>query len=94
MTTITPATVLRKNDGVFSGDVDGEIVAMNVQNGKYYHLNGTGSRIFALLEDPLSVQALCEKLQPRYRAGGEVLGRDVLEFVREMVDFGLIDAAG
>ncbi len=93
MPTITPETLLKKNDGVFSGVVDDETVAMSVQNGKYYRLNATGSRILALLEEPRSFQDLCETLHQRYGGDGTVLGQDVVEFVNEMVKLGLIETA-
>ncbi len=92
MLTINPETILRKSDSVFSGVVDDETVAMSIQNGKYYSLNATASRILALLEEPRTLGSLCDALQRRYRVDGAVLGQDVREFVREMLDFGLIEA--
>jgi hypothetical protein len=91
MPTITLDTLVRRNDDVFSGVVDNETVAMNVQNGKYYHLNETGSRIFALLEEPRSVQALCVELRSQFQADEEILHRDVITFLGEMADMGLIE---
>lgn len=90
MTKITLETVVSRNGDVFAGVVDNETVAMNVQSGKYYHLNETGSRIFALLEEPRSVQLLCEELQTQFRADEEVLRQDILDFIGEMAGMGLI----
>lgn len=90
MTTITLETVVRRNGDVYAGVVDNETVDMNVQNGKYYHLNETGSRIFALLEEPRSVQALCEELKTQFRADEGVLRQDLIDFIGEMAGMGLI----
>lgn len=91
MPTLTVETIVRRSNDVFSGVVDNETVAMNVQNGKYYHLNETGSRILSLLEEPLSVAALCEELKGQYRADEEKLRQDVLAFIGEMVGMGLVE---
>ncbi len=90
MATITMESLVRRNDDVFVGVVDNDTVAMNVQSGKYYHLNETGSRIFALLEEPQSVKALCEELDKQFRAEDAVLRQDVLDFVGEMAGLGLV----
>ena len=90
MATITPESLVRRNEDVFVGVVDNDTVAMNVQSGKYFHLNETGSRIFALLEEPRSVKALCEELDKQFRAEDAVLKQDVLDFVGEMAALGLV----
>lgn len=90
MATITLETVVRKKDDVFAGVVDRETVAMNIQNGKYYHLNETGSRILDLLEEARSVKALCEELNTLFRAEGGVPEQEVVDFVGEMADLGLL----
>jgi len=90
MTTITLETVVRRNGDVYAGVVDNETVAMNVQNGKYYHLNETGSRIFDLLAGPRSVQSLCEELKNQFRADESALCQDILGFLGEMAGMGLI----
>ena len=43
--------------------VDGEAVLMSVANGKYYKLDDIGTRIWALIETPTAVSALCDKYQ-------------------------------
>lgn len=90
MPEISLETIVRKNDDIFSGMVDDEMVAMSIQNGKYYQMNGTGSRLFALLDEPRSVGELCRELEGRYRVEAAELRRDVFEFVREMSGYGLI----
>lgn len=92
MTTITLETTVRKNEEIFTGTIDNEIVAMSIQNGKYYHLNETGSRILALLDHPHSVRELCEAMEGHYRVDGTVCRQDVLEFMQEMAKYNLIVA--
>lgn len=91
MSTITMETKVRRSGDVFAGVVDNETVAMNVQSGKYYQLNETGSRIFALLDEPRSVKALCEELKKQFRADDGALRQDVLDFVKKMAGMGLVE---
>ena len=90
MKEMTLDTVVRKNDDIFTGSIDNEMVAMSIQNGKYYQMNETGSRILALLEHPRSIRELCEAMEGFYRVDGPVCRQDVLEFIREMAGYNLI----
>jgi hypothetical protein len=92
MQTVNLETIVRKSDDIFTGVIDNEMVAMSIQNGKYYQLNETGSRLLALLEEPRSVGELCREIEGGYRVDADVLSRDILEFVREMSGFGILVA--
>jgi hypothetical protein len=90
MAAIALDTVVKKNEDIFTGNIDNETVAMSVQNGKYYQLNETGSRIFALLEAPHSVKELIEALEGQFKVDGSTCRQDVLEFLQEMLEYKLI----
>jgi hypothetical protein len=92
MASIAPDSIIRKNDDIFTGMIDNELVAMNIQNGKYYHLNETGARIFALLEEPRSVSDICRELEGSYNVAGNECRQDVLAFLQEMAGYSLIVA--
>ena len=47
MASLSPDSIVRKNEDIFTGMIDNELVAMNIQNGKYYHLNETGAAKFS-----------------------------------------------
>ena len=90
MKPITLDTYVRKNDEIFTGTIDDEMVAMSIQSGKYYQLNKTGSRILALLDKPRSIKELCEAMQGDYKVDVDVCREDVLQFIRELVEKNLI----
>jgi hypothetical protein len=92
MKAITLDTIVRKNDDIFAGAIDSEMVAMSIQSGKYYQLNKTGSRILAMLDTPHSIGELCEVMQGNYNIEGDICREDVLEFIREMAKKNLITA--
>lgn len=90
MKPITFDTIVKKNDDIFTGKIDDEMVAMSIENGKYYQLNKTGSRILDLLDTPRSIGELCETMQGHYSVDGGVCREDILEFMQEMAKLNLI----
>jgi hypothetical protein len=90
VTEITLQTVVRKNENVFTGTIDNEMVAMSIENGKYYQLNETGARILSLLDVPRSVEELCNEMAARYRVEGEAFRKDIFDFMKESVQYGLV----
>lgn len=92
MNHITPDTIVRKNDDIFAGNIDDEMVAINIQNGKYYQLNKTGARILSALDQPCSVRELCLAMQVQYRVDDEICRKDVLAFLTEMAEYQLVMA--
>jgi len=90
MKEMTLDTVVRKNDDIFTGNIDNEMVAMSIQNGKYYQMNETGSRILAMLDHERSIRELCEAMEGVYRVDGPLCRQDILEFMREMAEYNLI----
>ena len=92
MAPLSPDSIVRKNEDIFTGMIDNELVAMNIQNGKYYHLNETGAQIFALLEEPRSIAEICRELEGSFSVEGGQCLRDVTDFIREMAGFDLVSA--
>ncbi len=56
-----------------------------------YSLNGTGSLIWKLLERPRPLSELVTAVSREYEVGAELSGRDVRNFIGEMVSVGLVD---
>ncbi len=77
------------------GDVDGEIVALNLESGSYIHLNTSGSFIFNLLEgsEPRTVGMAARSVQQEYDVDAETCRREVGEFVARCVGLGLLRVA-
>ena len=90
MKPITLDTIVKRNNDIFTGIIDDEMVAMSIENGKYYQLNKTGSRILELLDKPRSIGELCEAMKGNYSVDGDVCREDILEFMQEMTKLNLI----
>jgi hypothetical protein len=90
---ITEQTVVVASPDLSTAYLDGEAVILDVNSGQYYGLNEVGARIFELVEQPCSVDAIVTRLTKEYSVEGEDLKADLLAFLREMVKKDLIQLA-
>ncbi|MEO8259987.1 MAG: PqqD family protein [Acidobacteriota bacterium] len=84
---------LARAEGLVASEVNGEIVILSIDSGHFFHLNSTGSRLWTLLETPLTVAELCEAARARFAVDAEDCRRDVTEFVQGLVAKGLLQGA-
>ena len=87
MNTVTPfaptSTVVRSPDQV-SGDLDGKVVLLSIENGQYYNMNEVGSRIWALLETPMPIATLVEQLLAEFEVDRATCEKEVAEFLGQL----------
>ena len=76
--------VVRSED-VLTSEVDGEVVMMSIEQGTYSGLDGIGSEIWRLLDRPLRVSEICDRMTARYDVERDVCERDVLAFLNDLV---------
>jgi hypothetical protein len=88
--TVDLHTLVARSDSLVSSAIEGEVTMMNIQTGKYYGLTTVGARIWALLEHPMPVAAVCDQLMAEYRVGRETCESEVLTFLRRMADEGVV----
>lgn len=79
-----PDTMVTRNDEPVAVEVDRSVVMMSIDQGMYFGLEGTGPRIWALLEQPRSVRQLCEALMGEFAVEPEVCRREVCTFLEEL----------
>jgi hypothetical protein len=77
-------TVVERNQALIASEVDGEILMVSLEGGKYYNLNPTGSRIWKLLQQPCKVSDLIHLLQEEYEVPEDICRQDVLQLLGEM----------
>ena len=80
----------KRNNETISGRLDDEIVMMDIQRGKYFSLNPVATRIWDLLEKPLSLDALCNLLMEEYEVSADRCCTEVQEYLDEMEKLGMI----
>jgi len=79
-----------RNSNHISGRLSDEIVMMDIEKGKYYSLNPVATRIWDLLEKPLSLDELCGLLMEEYEVDEEQCRAEVTEVISEMVKLGVV----
>jgi hypothetical protein len=87
---LSPATVVARNDGFIQAEIDNEIVALDIEKGACYGLNAVGSRIWTLLESPIHIGDICEKLLTEYDVEPATCERQVLDLLEELRTEGII----
>lgn len=87
---IAADAVVTRNDAMVAVEVDGTVVMMSMEQGMYFGLDGVGPRIWSLLATPRTVGDLCRVLQEEFEVESEVCRGEVLEFLAELVESGLV----
>jgi hypothetical protein len=83
-------TTVSHTSGLVAADMGGQTVIMSIENGKYYSLDGIGSRIWELIGKPCTVRDLVTALLAEYEVEEERCQDNVLVFLNKMIDDGLI----
>jgi Coenzyme PQQ synthesis protein D (PqqD) len=70
-----------------------EAVMMSVTAGRYYGLNAVASRIWELLERPMTIAELCARLSEEFEVDAKTCEAEVVNYVNELIDNGIAHAA-
>ena len=87
---MTDNTLLSRREGLMAADMNGSAVMMDIMTGKYYNLGEIGGRIWALLEEPMTLTALIKKLTDEYDVSAERCRADMLPFLEKLLERGLL----
>lgn len=77
-------TVVVRNKGVVSSELDGEIVIMSIENGEYYGLNHTATEIWNIIDSPIRISILCEKLCEKFEIERQDCLNEIYPLIYEM----------
>jgi hypothetical protein len=83
--------IIVRSEGLLSAEVDGELMAMSVERGMCYGLNPVGTRIWALIAEPRSIDDLCAQLREEFDVGEEECRRDVIDLLEDLRAEGLAE---
>ena len=87
---MTDTTILSRREGLMTADMNGSAVMMDIMTGKYYNLGDVGGRIWELLEEPMTVSELVQKLTAEYDVSAETCRADILPFLNTLLERGLL----
>ncbi|MEG2017876.1 MAG: lasso peptide biosynthesis PqqD family chaperone [Clostridium sp.] len=89
-TSVSEDMVISRNPEIDATDLDGEVVMMNMEKGQYFMMNEVGSRIWELIEEPIKVDAVVNKLLQEFEVEKEECEKTVIEFINELTYADLI----
>ena len=72
---------MRRIVDVLDAEIDDQSVMMDIERGSYFGLNKTGTRIWALLAEPMVIDELCDRLTEEFEVPREQCERQVFDFL-------------
>ncbi|MBT3878989.1 MAG: lasso peptide biosynthesis PqqD family chaperone [Candidatus Scalindua sp.] len=83
-------SVVAQSEDQVSTELDGETVLMSIEQGNYYGMDKVLSRIWALIEKPIPVSTLCDRLIDEYNVERETCEQDVLNVLNDLTKENLL----
>ncbi len=88
--TLEAGARVARRDHLPAAEVDGEVVMLDVEHGTYFGLGGAGSRLWALLAQPRSLDELVRHMGEAYVVDEATCRADVRQFVQQLMGHGLV----
>lgn len=87
-------TLSRNADDILCAPVNtDETVMLSMSASCYYGLNQVGTRIWELLETPMTIEEMCVRLCEEFEVDTHDCQAAVLKFANELFDRGIVHAA-
>lgn len=90
-TKILSNTRLKRNQEILFTDMEDDMVMMGLKQGKYFHLNSTGTSVWKLLENVTTIADIVDSLMFEYEIDKELCQQEVNTLVQKLVEEELIE---
>ena len=87
----TDEKTYRRKAETISGRLDDQLVMMDIDKGKYFSMNPVATRIWELLEEPRTMDGLCDILTEEYDVDPDRCKQEVGELIDKMKELGLVN---
>jgi hypothetical protein len=94
METLDESSVIVAADHTTSAQVDGESVILDLDDGIYYGLNSSGSRIWKELQEQKTIEELVEKIAKEYDVDRPECKKDILTLIQKLNENNLVRIMG
>lgn len=88
---ITLLNKIRISDDAVFREIDGEAVVLNLASGIYFGLNGVGTRVWQLIEQRGSLEAVRDALVAEFDVDADTAARDVTSLAADLAARGLVE---
>ena len=82
---------IAKTDSFVESVVDGEVVLMDIDDGRFFSLDATSRRIWELLDEHQSASLICEKLLEEYEVGADQCNAAIERLIDKLVDHKMVE---
>lgn len=89
---VQPVQSFAVSSTVVFREMDDGAVLLDLESGVYFGLDPVGTRIWTLLSEHATPQAVCDAMAQEYEVERDVLAADVLRLVGELQETGLVHA--
>jgi len=80
---------VRSPDAIFS-EIEGEFVALNINEGQCYGMDSIASKVWSLIEEPRSIEDICTTLESIYDVDPATCQSDVESLLSSLSKEGLV----
>ena len=85
------ASVVVKKQSLVCTEIDDALVFLDVNSGKYFSVEGVGKSIWEKVQEPASVQEICDSLVAEYDVSFEDCRDSVTGFVDQLLEKGILE---
>jgi len=86
--------VVCRNKQTASRILAGEAIVLTPADSRIYAFNETGSRVWELLADELTVGQIADRIQGEFQVSQEQAQADVVAFLQTLLDRGVVTLSG
>lgn len=86
--------LFKRSHKALHASIGEDVVALHVENGQCYGMDNVSAAVWNLLEEPIGVQAICDRLRQSYDVTPDVCRRDVERLLDNLRSEGLIESVG
>jgi hypothetical protein len=77
-----------------SGELDGKAVLLSIENGEYYNMNEVATRIWQLVEKPVAISAIIDRLLSEFEIERDACEAEVLTYLGRLQKDNLLTVQG
>lgn len=89
--TLTEQTTVVVTSKQVSSNLAGEEVILHLESGVYYGLDEVGATIWAQVQQPKAISAICQAVCDEFEVAPEQCRADTLQFLQGLLDAQLIE---
>lgn len=83
--------IQRQMRNLMGGEMGNETVMMDMDTGDYLGLNEVGTSIWKHIEQPISFEALCEKLMQEYDVDADTCARETQAYLLKLAQENMVN---